>query len=349
MKEGRRAAPWFDAKQYLAAYPDLSAAFGTDYAAAVVHYVTNGLREGRLGTTAGTPNGAAAIGAELRPKVAPSYDVVNASAANAIIDIRSSSRMAGGIDHLGWNGVEFINRWDHGRELQVAWSADGYGECYNPTECGSAQDATGPASSSDLRLFWTAGDQLASESHPAFWNAPGVVGSCGMVTHNTTLAATHVLNKHVAIGYGGIQHVVAFLIQLTIPETLSTLVVEGPTGYLTGAFTSFYTISLPAGTLTPLSAGPGEQGTPVILATADGSAAMGAYSPDEPQPGFPGAGYGRFAFPDPATPANATNKWNVVFRRGATPPGVYDFRSFAVVGSLENVRVAMTQLHALAP
>ena len=110
-------------------------------------------------------------------------------------------------------------------------------------------------------------------------------------------------------------------------------------------------------------------GEPVTDAGAEGAAAGGAVSatgggsgkgaaagagaagnsPDEPQPGFPGAGYGRFAFPDSAKPENATNKWNVVFRRGATPPGVYDFRSFAVVGSLENVRVAMTQLHALVP
>ena len=349
MAEGRRAAAGFSVTEYLAQYPDLVTAFGTDYGAAVIHYTHHGIKEGRKGTLAGLPNPGAAVGDALRPQGAISYDMAAGVAANAIIDLRSSTRMAGGIDHLGWNGVEFINAWDHGRELQVAWSADGFGECYNPTECGSAQDGAGATSSTIPHLFWTSGDTLASEVQPAFWNAPGIVGSCGMVTHNTTVAASHVLNKHVQVGFGGIQHVVQFLVQLTIPEDLTSLTVEGPTGYLTGAFTSYYTLDFATASLTPLSAGPGEQGAPVILSTPDGSAAMGAWSPDLPQAAFPGAGYGRFAFPDPGTPANATNKWNVVFRRGATPSGVYDFRSFAIVGSLENVRVAMTQLRAMFP
>jgi len=67
-----------------------------------------------------------------------------------------------------------------------------------------------------------------------------------------------------------------------------------------------------------------------------------------PQADFPGLGYGRFASPDAANPANATQKWNVVFQRSSPPAGVYDDRSFAIVGSLENVRVAMTQLYAIA-
>ena len=33
--------------QYLANYPDLQAAFGTDYAAATVHFIVHGFAEGR--------------------------------------------------------------------------------------------------------------------------------------------------------------------------------------------------------------------------------------------------------------------------------------------------------------
>lgn len=343
MSEGRVATPAFAVTEYLQRYADLKTAFGTDYAAAVLHYVHYGLREGREGRLVATPNPAATVGQALRPQAAVTYGP-SGRAANAIIELGSSARMAGGIDHLSWGGTEFINAYDHGRELQVAWSSDGFGECYNPTECGSSPDGTGPTSSSALRAAWVSGSLLGTEVQPGFWLAPGDA-YCGHV-HNTTVTSDYVLNKVVRVGYGGIEHVVEFLIQVTVPESLSSLTIEAPTGYLTGAFTSFFTIDVNAGVLSPLSAGPGEQGLPVILADPGGTKAMGAWSPDLPQAAFPGAGYGRWAFPDPGNAANATNKWNIVFRRGATPPGIYDFHGFAIVGSLENVRVAMTQLRA---
>jgi hypothetical protein len=138
-------------------------------------------------------------------------------------------------------------------------------------------------------------------------------------------------------------------IQLTIPEDLSGLVVEAPTGYLREPFDRFYTIHLLGEDLVALDSGPGEIGTPIILSTASGHTAMGAYSPDLPQKNHPKDGYGRWSFPN-ANPDAATNKWNMVFRRGTTPAGVYDYHTFVVVGSLENVRVAMRQLHfKLAP
>lgn len=343
MSEGRVATPAFAVTEYLQRYSDLKTAFGTDYAAAVLHYVHYGLREGREGRLVATPNPAATVGQALRPQAAVTYGP-SGRAANAIIELGSSARMAGGIDHLSWGGTEFINAYDHGRELQVAWSSDGFGECYNPTECGSSPDGTGPTSSSALRAAWVSGSLLGTEVQPGFWLAPGDA-YCGHV-HNTTVTSDYVLNKVVRVGYGGIEHVVEFLIQVTVPESLSSLTIEAPTGYLTGAFTSFFTIDVNAGVLSPLSAGPGEQGLPVILSDPGGTKAMGAWSPDLPQAAFPGAGYGRWAFPDPGNAANATNKWNIVFRRGATPPGIYDFHGFAIVGSLENVRVAMTQLRA---
>jgi hypothetical protein len=55
--------------------------------------------------------------------------------------IQTTSRLAGAIDSVKWDGVEFINSHDHGRQLQSAINADVDGvyhtECYNPTEAGS--------------------------------------------------------------------------------------------------------------------------------------------------------------------------------------------------------------------
>jgi hypothetical protein len=47
--EGRRGSSSFDVQAYLARYGDLQAAFGTDYKAAFLHWLRNGIAEGRNG------------------------------------------------------------------------------------------------------------------------------------------------------------------------------------------------------------------------------------------------------------------------------------------------------------
>lgn len=335
--ECRRAHPTFHASQYLDRYPDLKAAFGNDCTAAVQHYITHGRGEGREGLHGSVYAGRATV-------------------KNDIIAVGASSRTAGAIDSLYWNGREFINSWDHGRQLQVAWSANGWGECYNPTEAGGSYDGLGGGSTSLLLGQSASGNVLATTSEPAFWLLPGQdsgAAPCGGA-RNARAVSDYFLHKNVQVGYGGIRHIVQFLTQVEVPDLansvpLDSMTIEAPTGYLGGEFSAFYTWNPATCLLAPLSAGPGEQGLPVVLATPDGSAAMGAWSPDLPSPGFPGAGYGRFAFPDAGNPANATMKWNVVFRRGATPPGSYNYRTYVAVGSLENVRVALCQVKAIVP
>ena len=97
------------------------------------------------------------------------------------------------------------------------------------------------------------------------------------------------------------------------------------------------------GKLMPLTDGPGEQRHPVILATPDGSHAMGCVTPNVAKgKGWSGPGYGRFRFPK-----EKVVKWNAVFRLKnpkRVPPGAYSFRSFVIVGNLENVRKDMVLL-----
>ena len=51
-KEGRNANASFSVREYLENYDDLRKAFGTNYIAAIEHYVNNGISEGRAGTRA---------------------------------------------------------------------------------------------------------------------------------------------------------------------------------------------------------------------------------------------------------------------------------------------------------
>jgi hypothetical protein len=67
------------------------------------------------------------------------------------------------------------------------------------------------------------------------------------------------------------------------------------------------------------------------------------YSPDQPQ--LPGLGYGRYRF-DSQNPADATTKWNCLFREKNITVRDYTYRCYSIVGTLSDVTNAMTDLDA---
>src|SRR5438105_14854215 len=79
---------------------------------------------------------------------------IRAAAAPSDMVITTTSRLAGAIHSLTWNGREFIDSFDHGRQLQSASNFDVGGELtaetFNPTEAGSMRDGSGNGSSSRL-------------------------------------------------------------------------------------------------------------------------------------------------------------------------------------------------------
>ncbi len=259
------------------------------------------------------------------------------------ITISTAAHNAGAITSLRWgsNNKQYINDFDHGRQLQSASSFDGLGEAFNPTEAGSAANGANPSPSSSVLQglsTWSSNgtgvhNVLATQTQMAFWNP--VSGAT---------VSNHILNKQVTIGLPGMAHVIEYRTQFTIPanETHTHGVFEVLTGYMPEEFSQFYTYDVKNGATNtaPLSDGPGEQSLPIIFALANGNHAMGIYSPDSPQQAWPTAGYGRWRFP-----TDDVVKWNNVFRID-NPAGVYNFRSYVVVGSLENVKVSMDQLYA---
>jgi hypothetical protein len=174
----------------------------------------------------------------------------------------------------------------------------------------------------------------------AFWLPPGG-SSVGHPAYNDKVVSDHLLTKRVRIGHDGLPHAIEYEVVFTIPsgEHHTFAQFEALTGYMPAAFSRFRALDPVAGSLTPLSDGPGEQGRPVVLATPSGSHAMGVYSPERPAPG-----YGRFRFA-----AERVNKWNCVSRVRArapagVPPGPYRYRVFVAVGTLDDVRRTLTAL-----
>lgn len=274
--------------------------------------------------------------------------VIRCTAGGSEIVITTTPRVAGAIHSLTWNGKEFIDSFDHGRQLQSAANFDAgsrfTGETFNPTEAGSRRDGAGQSSSSRLLHLTTTDNALQTTTQMAFWLAPGEKSS-GHSAKNKQVLSNHLLTKRVQIGYQNLPHVIQYDVTFSLPigERHQYAQFEAVTGYMPAEFQMFWKYNPKSGEMEPLTDGPGEQSLPVVLSTEDGSYAMGVFSPDQPSPGYEHAGYGRFRFP-----AQKVVKWNCVFRiRNAqgVPPGDYSFRTFVIVGDLPAVTDSLRTLH----
>lgn len=267
--------------------------------------------------------------------------VIRGEAGPSEIVITTTARVAGAIHSLTWGGKEFLDSHDHGRQMQSASNFDCgkkfIPEVFNPTEAGSSSDGKGERSSSKLLRMRAADSELRTTTQMAFWLAPGEK-SLGHPARNGKVLSDHLVSKRVRIGVEGLPHAVGYEVAFTVPggEKHTYAQFEALTGYMPLEFSRFWKFERNSGELQPLDDGPGEQSSPVVLATPSGSHAMGVYSPDHPQ------GYGRFRFK-----AEKVNKWNCVFRvrdSGGIKPGEYAYRMFVIVGTLDDVRRTLERL-----
>jgi hypothetical protein len=272
---------------------------------------------------------------------------IRAKAGGSDIVVTTAARTAGAIHSLTWGGKEFVDSFDHGRQIQSASNFDCgrafVPEVFNPTEAGSLADGRGPTSTSRLLELSASGNQLVTLSRMAFWLKPGE-RSQGQPARNAAARSDHYLAKRVTIGYKELPHAIEYRTTFLIPAEKHTFAqFEAVTGYMPPEFGTFRAFDAATGKLKPLSDGPGEQAEPVVLSTADGGHAMGVYSPDQPSAGFEKAGYGRFRFE-----AEKVVKWNCVFRltsATALPGGEHQFRCFVVVGTAADCAATLAALH----
>jgi hypothetical protein len=279
----------------------------------------------------------------------PSGDAtIRAAAGNSEIVIRTTERLAGAIHSLTWNGREFIDSADHGRQLQSASNFDAglplTAETFNPTEAGSRKDGAGPKSTSRLLHLIARGNQLQTTSQMAFWLGPHEKSE-GNSAKNAVELSNHLVTKRVRIGHRELPHVIQYDVSFSIPidEQHGHGVFEAVTGYMPAEFEVFLKYDAKKDSTEALDDGPGEQSFPIIFANQEGTHAMGVYSPDQPSRGYESAGYGRFRFR-----TEKVVKWNCVFRTDgkgqAINPGEYSFRNFVIVGDLATVKQSLREL-----
>ncbi|WP_444907985.1 hypothetical protein ACJJIR_08305 [Microbulbifer sp. SSSA008] len=260
--------------------------------------------------------------------------IVGPMAGPTPIEIKTCDHDAGAVCSLTWRGKQFINDYDHGRQMQSACHFDGLGEAYNPTEAGSYWDGKNPSpSSSDLLGYWSIDNRLATTVDMAFWRS---------ASKNASQPRGYKLSKDIEIGVHNINHAIRYSVAYTIPagykhdygyfETL--------TGYMPAEFSEFYAFDKSNNSLNRLSDNPGATDKPIIASTPDGGWAMGVYTPDIHDSTW-------FRYYDAITyHSQGVVKWNSVFKIDSPSAGTYNFKSYVVVGTLENTRVALKQLHA---
>ncbi|MDE2218459.1 MAG: peptidoglycan-binding protein [Patescibacteria group bacterium] len=272
------------------------------------------------------------------------------------LTIKTFSYLSGAIGSITWNGKEFIDRYDHGRELQSASSFDDLGECFNPTEAGARDDTS--TSTSVLQWINTTNNTLESQTRMSFWlHSQSSSGDhCGSRTdlryaQNITDISNHLLHKKVSIGWNNLPNVIEYLTQFILPtnEKHTSADFEALTGYMPPEFTNFYSYNPETHQLilTYVSRTTKNglelvksQDIPPILATSDGKYAMGVYCPDV-EAGSSTYNTSNF---NPESSLSGTVKWNCFFKKTPVPAGKYDFRAYIALGTLQDVVKSLDDL-----
>src|SRR5437763_4350047 len=83
---------------------------------------------------------------------------ISAPALGQQLSVSTSSQYAGAVSSIKWGNKEFINNWDHGRQLQLNIQFFNRFICYNPYEAGSFEDGKSSTSTAKLLSLTASGN-----------------------------------------------------------------------------------------------------------------------------------------------------------------------------------------------
>ncbi|MEE8368852.1 MAG: hypothetical protein V3S30_11120 [Thermoanaerobaculia bacterium] len=273
-----------------------------------------------------------------------------------------ANRVAGGaIARLEWNGMQFVNAYDYGRQIQTAINFQIEGEIDNPTEAGSKYGcpgvmSPGRAQGSPLlslnrrRRFQT----LETVTAPLQWN-PDLFG--GDADHPVVWSG--LISKKIELNYLGHPNRIKWTTTIGFPRAREHAGVEIVTAYLRGRFNTFHFWKFNPERLYKGEKGKGKliHATPpkgdcvsqtrnrfrgVIISTEDGAYALGAYRPGGTKSMFTLCDFlgepGRDGVFDVGT-----SKLSVIRAdpRKGVEPGMREWVTFLVVGDRPTVRLEM--------
>eukprot|EP01084_Bolivina_argentea_P178830 309089_1 len=219
INKGLQGCGSFHVLQFLDNYPPLKQKFGTNYSAAINYYLTTGYNQGLMGYTPG--------GAYNRYTIAeiPTHLYVSAS-----------NRMAGAIDSIVFKNIEYVNAWNHGRNLQISISINNNGPCFNPNEAGSQNDNQTNQSTSILKNISSNNNTLITSNVPAFWLSTG--DECAINKVNISMFDIE-KNVKINFGYQGMWWI-TYKFNVTVPMDINELIIESPMLYVNDFLNTFW-------------------------------------------------------------------------------------------------------------
>lgn len=288
----------------------------------------------------------------------------------------SPNQFAGAIESLKWNNKEFVNIFDHGRQIQSAIQIDGFGECFNPTEAGSAHDGYSRKGSSKVTSIIKKSEQLLEvQTQMAQWSYQKTTGACkkGLSPIANTALSNHYLNKKIELNFNNDPQLIKVSLQFSSPqlEVSKNILYEFLTGYLNSEFDQFYIVKNKellrpekfndiSGNGFPAGSYQAGSRTPIIQADLSGKYAMGIYFPQSQIDGCGGQFHGyvmyKFNLGGTGPKGNATNKWSLAYNQSVrskcfkTENGYLtrQFDVYLAVGDLQTVFEKIQKLEDLS-
>ena len=249
-----------------------------------------------------------------------------------------------------WNGKQFVNHRDYGRELQesLSWT-DSTTNTPNPTEAGDGYMNGSPCTAA------VSGSTLRTTSVPLEWNGGKLKGTQGG-PQRPVIWGDITIGKEVSLNYMNMGPVASYETEVTLPRALARGHVEIPTVYLGPEFNQTMTYDARSGetlpALQPNSRGgkyvPRSGYGGLIAATARHDYAMGLYGVLTSSGGsvsfftttnYPGAMNG-----EENGTSLATIKLTTTYV-GPIAAGKNTYTSWVISGTLDQVKRAMSALY----
>ena len=283
------------------------------------------------------------------------------------ISVSTSTQFAGAVSSIKWGDKEYINNWDHGRQLQLDSQFFNRYICYNPYEAGSFDDGKSPTSTSRLLSITASGNRLEATTQMAWYytyhESYNPADYCGdpaqwlaCPAYNGPLT-NYKVHKTITIGFAGIPNVIEDLVDQSIPEPvrMGSDVLVAVVNYDFSSMRSWDVVSKDYRNIRALA---GADDRIKVVSTPDGNYAMGWYAPELLQPyGNDGVANWWFIvpptmdYPDPKDPTRPDPDYACVHFGGNSRydsfngPGTTNARAYLAIGNLNQVKGSTGRVH----